>query len=207
MRFQINFSCAARSTAAWESENADPASYIVERGRIRREPGVARSPFVRLPVASLGRLFVCSPWQLRPGDAARAEDRSVVLSRGAANIQPLAGLPRREAARPAQLDRRLHRRRIVGQKCRSRCRCVARRRYHLAWRRSLAASAHSSGSNGPRPCCAEDDCRPAREGGDTRGRPRQGTRTAWPPAIAFAAAVEQYSGAAGLPADTEAERQ
>lgn len=168
---------------------------------------MARSPLVRLPLASLGRLFVCSPWQLRPGDAPRAADRSVVLPRGAANIQPLAGLPRSQAARPARFDRRLHRRRILGQECRSRCRCAAWCRCHPAWRRSLAASAHSSGPNGPRACRAEDDDRHAREGGDARGRPRQGTRTARPPAVAFAAAVEQYSGAAGLPADTGTGRQ
>ena len=70
---------AWQSTGASESVIADSAANIVERRRVHREPGMARCPAVELSLASIGRLLLCPPWQLRPGNATRAADRSVVL--------------------------------------------------------------------------------------------------------------------------------
>jgi transposase len=72
--------CAAIRRRVRDGHCADSAPDIVERRRVHQESGMARGSIVRLPLASVGRLLVCASWQLRPGDATRAADRSVVLS-------------------------------------------------------------------------------------------------------------------------------
>jgi hypothetical protein len=76
---RIIFAFAWHAADAWGSASADPAPNFVERRCVRQEPGMARRSIVWLPLASIGRLFICASWQLRPGDATRRADCSVVL--------------------------------------------------------------------------------------------------------------------------------
>ena len=99
------------------------APNIVERRRVRQEPGMARRAIVRLPLAPVGRLLVCPSWQLRPGGATRAADRSGVPPRGPSNVQDfsrrrLPCSPRSSTASPS----------VVGQEHGGRRRCAPRSR-------------------------------------------------------------------------------
>ena len=76
---------------------------------------MARRQIALLPLASVGRVLVRSSRQLSPEDAARAPDRTVVLSRGPPNVQLIAGLPGRQAAEPSRVDRGERHGRISGQ--------------------------------------------------------------------------------------------
>ena len=73
---------ARHGADAWGSVSCKSRSNIVERRCVRQEPGMARCPIVWLPLASVGRLLVCSSWQLRPGRATRLADCSVVCPEG-----------------------------------------------------------------------------------------------------------------------------
>jgi len=64
----------------------------VDSRSIHRRPRVARCQSVLMSVASVRRLFICPPWKLCARNAARRARCQMVLSRGASNIQPAAGL-------------------------------------------------------------------------------------------------------------------
>jgi hypothetical protein len=200
---RINLFCAARRVDAPERAGAASLPNIVERRGVHQEPRMARRAIVRLSLAPVRRLLVCSSWQLRAGDTTRAADRSVVLPRGPSNIQSPAGLSCSEVARLAGLDRAQRRRRTVRQEHGGSRRCAPRTRRHVAQRRALAAAAHSSGKNGPRACDAADGDRLARGTAGAGDRSQPGMRAAPPSPVALAGDPEPYSAAAGFPGGTE----
>lgn len=192
-----------RVASAWGDGSAASASNIVERRCVYPEPGMAGRATGRLPLASLGRLLLCPPWQLRPGNATRAADRSVVLPAGPPDVQPVARLPRRQAARPACVDRGERHRRLIGQEHGGRGRCAARARRHPAQRRPLAAPSRASVPDGPQACSGAGVCdRRAHPRAGVGERPRRRTPLARPPPVALVADAEQDPGAVGLQAGT-----
>ena len=66
-KFRRIFAFARHAADAWGRASADPAPNFVECLCVRQEPGMARRSIVWLPLASVGRLFICASWQLRPG--------------------------------------------------------------------------------------------------------------------------------------------
>lgn len=190
-----------RVASAWGNAVAASASNIVERRCVHPEPGMAGGATGRLPPASLGRLLLCPPWQLRSGDATRVADRSVVLPGGPPNVQPPARLPGRQAARPACVDRGERHRRLVSQEHGGRGRRAARARRHPAQCRPVAAPSRAGVPDGPQACGGAGDCdRRARPRAGVRERPRRRTLAARPSPVALVADAEQDPGAVGLQA-------
>ena len=184
---------------------ADTAANTIERGGVHQQPGMARRALACLPFASVGRLLVCSPRQLCTRGPTRPAHRSVVLPSGPSNVQPAAGLPRRQAARFTGLGRRERQRSGLGQEHGSCCRPAARVRCDLAQRGALAESSRSSGPG-------RAQRRITRGAGDTDRRCRQGcsaTDRSWAGAFAAPASSlslvtvpEQPAGATGVPVTT-----
>jgi hypothetical protein len=159
---------------------------------------MARRQIALLPLASVGRVLVRSSRQLSPEDAARAPDRTVVLSRGPPNVQLIAGLPGRQAAEPSRVDRGERHGRISGQERGGRRGCAAWARRHLAQRCPLAASAHPRGPNCPYACIDGGGYRRVRQQANPRDRSPRRIHAALPSPVALATDVEQYSAAVRL---------
>lgn len=110
---------------------------------------MVRCSLVSMPLASIGRLLVIPPRQLCTRSTARAPHRSVVLPRGASDVQPTARLSCGPAAGPARYDPDLRSGSAIGQKHASRRRSGSRAGGDIAWGDPLAAP--------PRASCADRD--------------------------------------------------
>jgi hypothetical protein len=111
---------------------------------------VARSQIADLSTAPVGWMLVCPSRQLSTTDAKGVAHRAMVLSRGASDVQPAAGLPRRPTARLARFDRGERDRGAVGQEPGSCRRLAPRARRCPARSDPLAAPSGPSGRIGPR---------------------------------------------------------
>src|SRR5260370_16027020 len=134
---RIILTVASRCADARGRDIADPAAKAVERRGVHCKSGMAYCPLACLPVASVWWLLLCSPRQLSARNAARTAYRSVVLSRRPSNLQSPAGLPCRQPARLACLDRGHCCRGVFGQEHGGRRWRFARDRCDLAQRNSL----------------------------------------------------------------------